>query len=160
MAVNYTTVAVITLVVILLAVGIQLVLAELFPWRNLWDQRRGRPEPKTASYKGRTALITGANGSFGSRAARIFADRDIGTLVLVDVRDCSGLKSEIESELSESKKAKPNILVWQADMMSFAGCRTVEQKARELKSLDHVLMTMGILSFSRKESPEGWETCN
>ena len=43
--------------------------------------------------------------------------------------------------------------------MSYAGCQTVAKRARdELKSLDHVLMTMGILSFNRRESPEGWET--
>ena len=33
------------------------------------------------------------------------------------------------------------------------------KKARGLKYLDHVLMTAGILAFNRRESPEGWETC-
>ena len=32
------------------------------------------------------------------------------------------------------------------------------KKARELRNLDHVLLTAGILSFNRRESPEGWET--
>ena len=77
----------------------------------------------------------------------------------MDVKDCAALKEQIEAELAEAEKSKPTILVWQVDMMSFAGCQELEKKARELKNLDHVLMTMGILSFNRRESPEGWETC-
>ncbi|KAM7198485.1 hypothetical protein V8F33_004991 [Rhypophila sp. PSN 637] len=144
--------------VVLVTYGLPLLLAEYFPWRSLWKQRYGRPTPTTKSYAGRTALITGANGAFGSRAARMFATRDIGTLVLADVRNCSPLKSEIEKELKEAGKPVPKILVWQIDMMTFDGCRLVEQKARkELKTLDHVLLAAGILAFNRRESPEGWE---
>ena len=159
MATNYWTIVIIAVIIAIISFGIPLILSEVFPWRSLWKQRYGRPTVVTESYKGRTALITGANGAFGSRAAKIFAHRDVETLVVVDVKDCSNLKKEIESEVSPMNKAKPNILVWQVDMMTFAGCQALEKKARELKRLDHVLMTMGILSFNRRESPEGWETC-
>lgn len=143
----------------LLTFGIPLLLAEYFPWRSLRDQRIGRPIVTTESYAGRTVLITGANGAFGSRAAKIFARRNVGRLVLVDVRDCGGVKAEIEAELEEKKMPKPEILVWQVDLMSFEGCREVGRKAKALGHLDHVLLTAGILSFDRRESPEGWETC-
>ncbi|KAF7541959.1 hypothetical protein G7Z17_g11862 [Cylindrodendrum hubeiense] len=149
-----------TVFVIGLTYGIPLFFAEYFPWQSLWKQRHGRPTVTTNSYEGRTVLITGANGAFGSRAAKLFAHRDVETLVLVDVKDCGGVKQEIEAELSDMGKAKPNILVWQADLMSFAGCQDLGKKARDLKNLDHVLMTAGILAFNRRESPEGWETFN
>lgn len=142
-----------------LTFGIPLFLAEYFPWQSLWKQRNGRPTVRTSSYKGRTVLITGANGAFGSRAAKLFAERDVETLVLVDVKDCGDVKQKIETELTDMGKARPNILVWQADLMTFAGCKELAQKARELENLDHVLMTAGILAFHRRESPEGWETC-
>lgn len=148
-----------TLLIVGLTIAVPAFLAEYFPWRSLWNQRHGKPTVLTESYKGRTVLITGANGAFGSRAARIFAQRDVETLVLVDVKDCGDVKREIEAGLSETGKALPNIIVWQADLMSFAGCRELGKKARELKNLDHVLMTAGILAFNRRESPEGWETC-
>ncbi|KAI5464240.1 hypothetical protein BGZ63DRAFT_421302 [Mariannaea sp. PMI_226] len=144
--------------VIALTFGIPRFFAEYFPWQSLSKQRTGRPTVTTKSYKGRTALITGANGAFGSRAAKLFAHRDVETLVLVDVRDCGDVKQQIEAELSDLGKTKPNILVWQADLMTFAGCQELANKARELKHLDHVLMTAGILAFNRRESPEGWET--
>lgn len=147
------------IVIVGLTFAIPWFFAEYFPWRSLWKQRHGRPTVLTESYQGRTVLITGANGAFGSRAAKIFAHRDVKTLVLVDVRDCGDVKQQIEAELSDMGKAKPNILVWQADLMSFAGCQELGKKARELKNLDHVLMTAGILAFNRRESPEGWETC-
>lgn len=142
-----------------LAVGIPFLLAEYFPWRSLYNQRHGRPTVHTKSYQGRTVLITGANGAFGSRSSKIFAHRDVDTLVLVDVRSCQELKEQIESELKKLDKKIPNILVWQVDMMTFEGCQTLAKKARELQHLDHVLMTMGILAFNRRDSPEGWETC-
>lgn len=139
--------------------GIPLLLSEVFPWRNLWKQRNAKLTVTTKSYKGKTVLITGANGAFGSRAAKLFADREVETLILVDVKDCAGVKAEIEAGYPATLKTKPNILVWQVDMMSYASCRELGKKARGLKSLDHVLMTAGILSFNRRESPEGWETC-
>ncbi|CAG7554598.1 unnamed protein product [Fusarium equiseti] len=153
-----TYAAVTTLVVAVITYGIPLFLKEYFPWQSLYKQRHGRPTVTTKSYKGRTALITGANGAFGSRAAKLFAHRDVDTLVLVDVRDCGELKMEIEKELDAAGKPKPTILVWQGDLMSFSGCQEIARKAQELKTLDHVLMTMGILSFNKKLSPEGWET--
>lgn len=156
---SYWTLALVAAIIAIVTFGVPLLLAEIFPWRSLWNQRHGRPTVRTESYKGGTALITGANGAFGSRAAKIFAQRDVETLVLADVRDCAGVKEQIEAELQGSGKTQPNILVWQIDMMTFAGCQDLARKARELKSLDHVLMTAGILSFNRRESPEGWETC-
>ncbi|UPK92103.1 hypothetical protein LCI18_003038 [Fusarium solani-melongenae] len=146
------------LVVVGLTFGIPLFLAEYFPWQSLYKQRHGRPTVRTESYKGRTALITGANGAFGSRAAKLFAHRDVETLVLVDVKNCGEVKQQIEKELSDAGKPVPNILVWEADLMSFAGCQELGKKAQELEHLDHVLMTAGILAFNRRESPEGWET--
>lgn len=158
MASSYWPYIVLAIAIVGLSYGIPLLLDEVFPWKSLYKQRHGRPVPTTKSYKGRTALITGANGAFGSRASKIFAHREVETLVLVDVRDCGGLKKEIEDELSTEGKPKPNILVWQVDLMTFAGCQALAEKAKSLKTLDHVLMTAGILSFNRKESPEGWET--
>lgn len=139
--------------------GVPSLLSEVFPWRNLWKQRNAKLTVTTKSYKGKTVLITGANGAFGSRAAKLFADREVETLILVDVRDCAGVKAEIEAGYPATLKQKPNILVWQVDMMSYASCQELAKKARGLKSLDHILMTAGILSFKRCESPEGWETC-
>ncbi|KAF5008957.1 hypothetical protein FDECE_4778 [Fusarium decemcellulare] len=153
----YAAVAVAVLVVGL-TYGIPLFLAEYFPWQSLSKQRTGRPTVRTESYKGRTALITGANGAFGSRAAKLFAHREVETLVLVDVKNCGDVKQQIEAELTDAGKPIPNILVWQADLMTFAGCQELGKKARELENLDHVLMTAGILAFHRRESPEGWET--
>jgi NAD(P)-dependent dehydrogenase (short-subunit alcohol dehydrogenase family) len=159
MATNYWSIVAVAVVIVAVSYGIPLILSEVFPWRNLWDQRNGKPTVITKSYKGRTVLITGANGAFGSRAAKIFALRDVETLILVDVKDCASVKEEIEAEVLAMKKTKPTILVWQVDMMSYADCQALAKRARELKSLDHVLMTAGILSFKRRESPEGWETC-
>jgi NAD(P)-dependent dehydrogenase (short-subunit alcohol dehydrogenase family) len=102
-------------------------------------------------------LITGANGAFGSRAAKMIADLGVERLILADVRDCTGVKQHIEAETTATNK--PDIQVWHVDMMSYQSCREFAKRARALKSLDGVLLVAGILSFKRQESPEGWETC-
>lgn len=150
--------AVVAAAMALLAFGMPLFLAEYFPWQLLWKQRNGRPTVTTASYGGRTALVTGANGAYGSRAATLFAQHGVQTLVLVDVHDCSDVQRQIEADLRAQDKPLPTILVWQIDMMTFAGCQALAAKVRSLQHLDHVLLTAGILAFHRRESPEGWET--
>jgi NAD(P)-dependent dehydrogenase (short-subunit alcohol dehydrogenase family) len=148
----------VTVLTVALSYGLPLFFREYFPWQNLVNQRNGKPAVVTKTYKGRTALIVGANGAFGSRAAKIFAHRDVKKLVLVDARDCAGVKEEIEAELKEANKPVPEILVWQIDLMTFDGCRKLGKQAQALEHLDHVLMAAGILAFKRHVSPEGWET--
>jgi hypothetical protein len=149
----------VAIAIVVVSFGMPMLIAEVFPYKNLWKQRNAKLTVTTKSYKGKTVLITGANGAFGSRAAKLFADREVETLILVDVRDCAGVKADIEAGYPATLKKKPTILVWQVDMMSYASCEELAKKVRTLKSLDHVLMTAGILSFKRVESPEGWETC-
>lgn len=153
----YWQILAVTVTVIAVSVALPLILSEVFPWRNLYRQRNAKLANPTKSFKGKTVLITGANGAFGSRAARIIADLDVETLILADVKDCVSVKQQIEAETKATRK--PNVLVWQVDMMSYQSCQAFAKKARELKSLDSVLLAAGILSFNRQESPEGWETC-
>ncbi|CAK7207243.1 hypothetical protein SEUCBS139899_010053 [Sporothrix eucalyptigena] len=150
--------AIVAAVIGLLNIGLPLFLAEYFPVQLLWKQRNGKPTVRTASYAGRTALVTGANGAYGSRAATMFAQHGVSTLVLVDVFDCGKVKEKIETDLKAAGKAVPTILVWQIDMMTFEGCRKLAEHAKTLKSIDHALLTAGILAFNRRDSPEGWET--
>jgi hypothetical protein len=148
--------AVITILVSIIALALRLVLAEVFPWWMLRKQKNAKLSPPAKSFKGKTILITGANGAFGSRAAKMIANLGVDTLILADVRDCTGVKQQIEAETTATNK--PDIQVWQVDMMSYQSCQEFAKKARELKSLDGVLLVAGILSFKRQESPEGWET--
>lgn len=131
-------------------------ITDVFPWRMLRKQKNANLSPLTKSFKGKTIMITGANGAYGSRAAKIIADLGVERLILADVRDCGGVKQSIEAEITS--KNNPDIQVWHVDMMNYGSCQEFARKARALKSLDGILMAAGILSFKRKESPEGWET--
>jgi len=149
--------AVIAIVVSIIALALRHLLAEIFPWWMIRKQKNARLAAPTKSFKGKTILITGANGAFGSRAAKMIADLGVERLILADVRDCTGVKQHIEAETTATNK--PDIQVWHVDMMSHQSCREFAKRARALKSLDGVLLVAGILSFKRQESPEGWETC-
>jgi hypothetical protein len=149
--------AVITILASIIALALRLLLAEIFPWRMLRKQKNAKLSAPTKSFEGKTVLITGANGAFGSRAAKMIADLNVERLILADVRDCTGVKQRIEAETTATNK--PDIQVWHVDMMSYQSCQEFAKRARALKSLDGVLLAAGILSFKREESPEGWETC-
>ena len=149
--------AVITILVTIIVLALRLLLAEVFPWRMLRKQKNANLSAPTKSFKGKTILITGANGAFGSRAAKMIADLGVERLILADVRDCTAVKQQIEAETTATNK--PDIQVWHVDMMSYQSCQEFAKKVRSLKSLDGVLLAAGILSFKRQESPEGWETC-
>jgi hypothetical protein len=155
MALYYWQILAVTVTIICLA--IPLILSEIFPWWILYRQRNAKLANPTKSFKGKTVLITGANGAFGSRVAKMIADLDVETLILADVKDCAAVKQLIEAETTATRK--PDIQVWQVDMMSYQSCLAFAKRAQELKSLDAVLLAAGILSFKRQESPEGWETC-
>jgi hypothetical protein len=133
-------------------------IADVFPYWLLTKQKNAQLAPVTKSFAGKTILITGANGAFGSRVARMIAELGVARLVLADVRDCGGVKADIEERLTKEGKKKPEILVWQVDMMDYESCKQFAEKAKGLKTLDGVLLAAGILSFKRKESPAGWET--
>lgn len=146
-----------TVSVVIISLVLPLILSEIFPWRNLHRRKNAKLANPSKSFKGKTVLITGANGAFGSRVAKMIADLDVETLILADVKDCAAIKQRIEVETKATRK--PDIQVWQVDMMSYQSCWAFAKKAQELKSLDAVLLAAGILSFNRQESPEGWETC-
>jgi FlaA1/EpsC-like NDP-sugar epimerase len=149
--------AVITVLVSIIALALRLLLAEVFPWRMLRKQKNAKLSAPTKSFKGKTILITGANGAFGSRAAKMIADLDVERIILADVRDCRGVKRHIEANTTAT--TKPDIQVWHVDMMSYESCQEFAKRARALKSLDGILFAAGILSLKRQESPEGLETC-
>lgn len=58
----------------------QLYLA-VFPFHLLTAHKYSAPRVITKTFQGRTVLVTGAHGAYGSRAAKLFKDAD--TLILV-----------------------------------------------------------------------------
>ena len=112
----------------------------------------------TASFKGKTVLITGANGGFGAIAAQMFADREIDTLILAcrDIAKGEAVKKTIEESIKT--EPKPKILVWQLDLVSFASVRDFSKRAATLESLDAVLLNAAIFMTKKVVTPESWET--
>jgi len=151
------TSAVVALVITVITFALRYLVTEIFPWRMLRKQKNARLATPSKSFTGKTILITGANGAFGSRAAKMIADLGVEKLILADVMDCTALKEKIEAETTATNK--PDIQAWHVDMMSYESCQEFAKRARALKTLDGVLLVAGILSFKRKESPMGWETC-
>jgi NAD(P)-dependent dehydrogenase (short-subunit alcohol dehydrogenase family) len=131
---------------------------EVIPFKQIRKQAKARPPIPTASFKGKTILITGANGSFGAVAAQIFADHEVDTLILA-CRDVA--KGEaVTKAIDETTKSepKPKILVWALDLASFSSVREFGKRAATLESLDAVILNAALFNDKKKITPEGWET--
>jgi hypothetical protein len=65
------------------------------------------------------------------------------------------VKQQIKEKVTNDGQKKPEILVWQVDMMDYESGKQFAEKAKGLTSFDVVSLAAGILSFKRKESPAG-----
>lgn len=74
----------VAIVIALLTYGGQQLYSQAFPFHLLTAHKHSRPQVLTKSFEGRTVLVTGAHGAYGSRAAKLFKDAD--TLILVGAK--------------------------------------------------------------------------
>lgn len=124
----------------------------------------------TASYAGRTVIVTGANGGLGFEAAQHFVRLGAARVILACRRTDRGeaAKANILQSLgsatcsSAASPAQPNVAaqieVWPLDLSSFASVREFCQRAeRELLRLDVLLMNAAVLKTEGLEMAEGYE---
>jgi NAD(P)-dependent dehydrogenase (short-subunit alcohol dehydrogenase family) len=130
---------------------------EVIPFRQIRKQAKAQLPIPTASFKGKTVLITGANGGFGAAAAQIIADHEVDTLILAcrDIAKGEAVKNTIEE--TTKTEPKPKILVWALDLASFDNVREFGKRAASLESLDAVILNAAMLTPKKTMTPEGWE---
>lgn len=131
---------------------------EVIPFRRIRKQGKARPPIPTTSFKGKTILITGANGAFGATAAQIFAEHEVDTLILAcrDVSKGEAVKKTIDDAMKT--EPKPKILVWALDLASFSSVREFGKRAATLESLDAVILNAALFNVKKIMTPEGWES--
>lgn len=129
---------------------------QVIPFKQIRKQAKAQLPTPTASFKGKTVLITGANGGFGAAAAQIIADHEVDTLILAcrDIAKGEAVKKTIE----ETTKTEPKILVWTLDLTSFESVRKFGKRAATLESLDAVILNAAMFNPKKTMTPEGWET--
>ncbi len=130
---------------------------EVIPLKQIRRQRKAQLAIPSASFKGKTVLITGANGGFGAEAAQIIAGHEVDTLILAcrDVSKGEAVKKTIEDK--PQTEPKPKIFVWALDLASFSSIREFAKRAAGLESLDAVILNAAMFTPKKIMTPEGWE---
>lgn len=102
------------------------------------------PPKPTASFKGKSIIVTGANVGLGKEAVRYFVQLGASQVILA----CRNIEKgqAAAEEIQLSTRCSPSTLaVWKLDMSSYASVKTFAERARsELPRLDALVGNAGI----------------
>lgn len=100
------------------------------------------PKYPTASFQGRTVIVTGANTGLGQEAARHFVRLGASTLIIACRTVSKGEAAKKDIEQSTGRTGV--IQVWQLDLSSYASIKAFAQRCESLGRLDVVVENAGI----------------
>jgi NAD(P)-dependent dehydrogenase (short-subunit alcohol dehydrogenase family) len=128
----------------------------------LYSQFFVTPPKPTASFAGKTVIVTGSNVGLGKEAARHYARLGASTLILA-VRNVE--KGEAaKADIDESVGCAPDVVqVWQLDLASYQSVKDFAARAtKELPRIDILLENAAIATFnySKAEDNESTITVN
>ena len=121
--------------------------------REKWS---GVPPP-TASFTGKTIIITGANVGLGLESAIIFTNLDAAKVILAarNITKGNAAKQQIEGRTGR----KGVVEVWELDMDRFASIETFAKRVeKELPRLDIAVLNAGAMPKDYAVTHEGFET--
>ncbi|KAI1306377.1 NAD(P)-binding protein [Xylaria venustula] len=105
---------------------------------------------------GKTAIVTGSNSGIGLECARQLLDRGLSKLVLA-VRDESKGVAASEDLTSGRNLEIDAIEVWHLDYSSYDSITSFADRARDLETLDIVVLNAGVYRIPRVILPTGHE---
>lgn len=117
-------------------------------------QQKPLAEP-TASFAGKTIIVTGANSGLGLEAATKFVALG-ATRVILGVRDLekgNAARRSIEKRTGRRDAAE----VWHLDMNWYPSIRAFAKQAEALEQLDVAVLNAGVYMVDYQTSPHGWE---
>jgi NAD(P)-dependent dehydrogenase (short-subunit alcohol dehydrogenase family) len=120
------------------------------------------PPVPTASFKGKTVIVTGSNTGLGLEASRWIVRLEASKVILA-CRNLEKAKAAADNIRSTTKCGPDIVEVWHLDMSSYASVQAFAEKARtELPRLDAVLANAGMAStkFHITEDDEETITTN
>ncbi|KAF9260787.1 short-chain dehydrogenase [Marasmius fiardii PR-910] len=112
------------------------------------------PPIEGVSLTGQVIIITGANSGLGYEAAKHFAIRGPGKLVLVCRDEERG--QEALNRLKTETKFK-EIELWIMDLASFDSVKAIKERVDKLERLDILVENAGVTTLKYDLTPDGWE---
>ncbi|KAI3327603.1 NAD(P)-binding protein [Xylariaceae sp. AK1471] len=128
-----------------------------FFYRQLFVNPHRVPED-ASRLLGKTAIVTGANGGLGLESARQLLN--LGCRVILAVRDIQkGEQAREKLARGASRSLEPDsICIWELDLASYDSCiRFADRAAKQLKSLNFVILNAGVFKVHESFAPTGYE---
>ncbi|KAI0426469.1 putative short chain dehydrogenase/ reductase [Xylaria sp. FL1042] len=128
--------------------------------RRLRDKIWPEPLPPSASFKGKTVLVTGATSGLGLAAGVHFAT--LGAKVILTSRSLSHSQSAISYvERYANVAGEGRVHAMELDMNQYSSCVSfvnhLEQSDICREGLDVAVLNAGIINVEFLKSPDGWE---
>lgn len=115
------------------------------------------PKP-TASFAGKTVVITGSNTGLGLEAARWITQLG-ATRIILACRSTDKGRAAADSIRTSTKCSLDMLEVWELDMSSYASVQAFVERAKtELSRLDAVIANAGVLTTKFKVTEDNEET--
>ncbi|KAH6971761.1 putative short-chain dehydrogenase [Ilyonectria sp. MPI-CAGE-AT-0026] len=116
------------------------------------------PPVPTASFKGKTVIVTGSNVGLGLEASRWMV-RLGATQVILACRNIEKANAAAK-DIQESTSCPPQtLLVWKLDMSSYASVQAFAERAKsELPRLDSLVLNAGLATTEFRTTEDNEET--
>ena len=123
---------------------------------RLVKARLNPPSDPTASFHGKTILLTGGTSGLGFEAAVKFVSLGAST-VIIGARNSD--KGKRAKEAIEQRTSRQDVVqVWQLDMDNFKSVDEFADRVnREVERLDIAELNAGVTMKRYEKSPTGWE---
>lgn len=105
--------------------------------------------------RGKTAIVTGANGGLGLEIARQLLH--LGCKVILAVRDDAKGESACQQLAHSGPRFASMIEVWTLDLLSYSSIINFANRAKELQHLDVAILNAGVYKTDEVFSPTGYE---
>ncbi|KAJ1545126.1 hypothetical protein HK405_008120, partial [Cladochytrium tenue] len=118
------------------------------------------PSEPTASFAGKTVVVTGANSGLGKEACRLLLQRGATRIVLAcrNIERGQAAARELEAGLATSGGSTPRLDVWQLDVASPESIAAFARRAQtDLDRLDAVIANAGVVEFKFQLAASGDE---
>ncbi|KAM5342307.1 hypothetical protein ACJ41O_013273 [Fusarium nematophilum] len=109
-----------------------------------------KPPPKSTTFSGQTAIVTGSNCGIGLEACRLLLEHHLSHVILA-VRSVS----KGEDAAATLRRAHPDakVQVWQLDMLDYESIQTFVKRCASLPRLDIAILNAGVGGLSFNASP-------
>jgi NAD(P)-dependent dehydrogenase (short-subunit alcohol dehydrogenase family) len=125
---------------------------------RLLSQKWNPPYNSTASFAGKTVIVTGSSSGLGYEAALKFARNGASKLILAVRTSAKGQKAKEAIEREAGPSNETSIEVWELEMSDYESIKSFAKRVEGLEKVDVVVLNAGVIVKEYRKEKYGWES--